>query len=103
MEFKPYDPLWMVELAEKQRPDLPWLPEAIAKCTLCHKRLQGRKKKCIYIHFVDPKSPEWQYKETISLDHPVFGHIKLDVLSENALGGVEFYDRLFSSGKPNPP
>ena len=103
MRFKPHDPTWLVKLAEEQRPDLPWLAESLAKCTSCH---WNRRR--IYVHFVDSKDAnqpgaEWQYRETISLEHPEFGHIKLDVLKDNRVGGVEFYDRLFSSGRPKKP
>ncbi len=108
MRFKPYDPTWLVDLARQQRPDLPWLAESLAKCTQCHKKLWGRKKKCIYEYFVDSAranqpGAEWQIKEGIWLDHPVFGSILLDVLQDGRIGGVEFYDRLFSSGKPKRP
>jgi hypothetical protein len=100
MRFKPFDPAWLVELAREQRNDLPWLAESLSRCTAA-----SWKRSRIYVHFVDPDSAnqpgaEWQYRETISLQHPTFGHIKLDVLQDNRVGGVEFYDRLFSSGRP---
>ena len=65
----------------------------------CHKKLQGRKKKCIYIHFLDPSSAnqpgaEYQFRETISLNHPEFGELMLDILQDNRVAGIEFYDRL---------
>lgn len=100
MRFKPHDPTWLVQLARQQRPDLPWLVNSLAKCTACH-----WKRKRIYVYFVDPKDAnqhgaEWQFRESISLEHSRFGHIKLDVLVDDRVGGVEFYDRLFSSGRP---
>jgi hypothetical protein len=100
MRFKPHDPTWLVELAQMQRPDLPWLARSLAFCNRCHWKRTG-----LYVYFVDPESAnqpgaDWQYRETISLEHPEFGHIKLDVLKDNRVGGVEFYDRLFSSGHP---
>ena len=107
MHFTPHDPTWLVQLAREQRPDLPWLAESVAQCTQWHRKIQGRKKKCIYVDFVTPEAAnqpgtDWQYRETISLQHPEFGHIVLDVLKDNRVGGVELYDRLFSSGKPTP-
>jgi hypothetical protein len=100
MRFEPHDPTWLVELAKTERPDLPWLVESLARCVQCH-----WKRRRIYVYFVDPEpanqpGADWQYRETISLEHPKFGHIKLDILKDNRVGGVEFYDRLFSSGRP---
>lgn len=102
MHFEPFDPRWLVELAKQQRPELPWLAKSLESCTQCH-----WKRRRIYVYFVDPQSAnqpnaEWQYRETISLEHPQFGLLMLDVLKDNRVGGVEFYDRLFPSGKPNP-
>ena len=100
MRFEPYDPTELVELARRQRPDLPWLVQSLAVC------IQGHwKQRRIYVHFINPENAnepgsDWQYRETISLDHPEFGHIKLDVLKNDRVGGIEFYDRLFASGKP---
>lgn len=103
MQFEPYDPTWLVDLARQQRPDLTWLIDSLAACTQCH-----WKRRRIYVHFVNPEhanqpGADWQYRETISLDHPEYGHIKLDVLNDNRVGGIEFYDRLFASGKPKQP
>ena len=100
MRFKSHNPNWLVKLAEEQRPDLPWLAESLAKCTAGHWHPRR-----IYVDFVDRKDAnqpgaEWQYRESISLEHPEFGHIKLDILQDNRVVGVEFYDRLFSSGRP---
>jgi hypothetical protein len=105
MRFKPYDPAWIADIAKQQRPDLPWLAESLARCNHCHEKRQGGRKKCIYAYFVEPQAAnqpgsEWQFRESIPLQHPEFGHIKLDVLKDNRIGGIEFYDRLFSSGKP---
>ncbi len=99
MRFKPFDPTWLVELAKRERPDLPWLSESLARCSQCH-----WKRSRIYVYFVDPESAnqpgaDWQYHETVSLAHPKFGCIMLDVLQDNKVGGVEFYDRLFKRHK----
>jgi hypothetical protein len=99
MRFHSYDPTWLVELAKTQRPDLPWLAKSLAQCIQCH--WQRRR---IYVYFVDPESAnqpdaDWQFRETLPLKHPEFGCILLDILEDNRVGGVEFYDRLFSSGR----
>ena len=58
-DWKPYDPTWLVELAKAQLPEEPWLPAALAACTM------ARLESAAYIHFVKPADPdepgsEWQ-------------------------------------------
>jgi len=82
--WKPYDPTWLVELAKQQRPDDVRLHEALKRCT----RILGNS-------FVKPKRPnhpgsEWQFKENITLEHPEFGDIVLDVLKDGRIGGIEY-------------
>lgn len=93
MEWKPYDPAWLVEWVRASRPDLPWLPEALARCARAAET--GR----AYVHFVDPSGPnepgsDWQFEENLLLEHPSEGTLVLDILSGRRVGGIEFLRRL---------
>lgn len=93
LNWKRYDPTWLVDLAAKSRPELEWLPEALSRCT------QAAQESDAYIHFIDPLNAnepksEWQFKENVILEHPEHGELVLDILSGNRIGGVEFLRRL---------
>ena len=72
MGWEPYDPSWLVTLAQQQLPEETWLPEALAQCTTCRIESQA------YIHFIDPSSSTWQHETCVELDAPVHGLIVLD-------------------------
>ncbi len=84
--------------------------ESLAACTTSYKKSRGKHKKLIYVEFVDSAkvaamiaaSSQGFVTRTISLEHSLFGHVKLNMLADNRVLGIEFYDRLFSSGKPRP-
>ena len=108
LKWEDYDPSWLVTLARDQRPDLPWLPEAFAGCTRASSRTSrrhGRRvREVIYLHFVDPEranqpGADWQIDSGLWLRHPTDGILNIDVLKGQRVGGVEFYDRLFSNPK----
>jgi hypothetical protein len=93
MDWMPYDPAWLVELARAQRPDEPWLADALARCT---RAAEGGP---AYLYFVDASEPnapgsEWQFETNVMLEHPREGTLVLDVLSGQRVGGVEFLKRL---------
>ena len=93
MEWKSYDPTWLVELARESLPEEPWLAEALARCT--HAAQERR----AYIYFADPSHPdepgsEWQFHENIVLEHPKEGDLVVDVLRGQRIGGVEFLQRI---------
>ena len=92
MQWKPYNPTWLVTLAQENYPDQPWLAEALARCTQCAEESPA------YLHFVDPADPnnpgsEWQFDENILLEHPQEGTLILDILRGQRIGGVEFLGR----------
>ena len=92
-DWKPYDPTWLVDLAKEQHPEEPWLPAALAACTM------ARQESAAYIHFVnraDPDEPgsEWQEQTDLILKHPTEGELVLDILEGNRVGGVEFLAKL---------
>ncbi|HEY0020967.1 MAG TPA: hypothetical protein VGC13_31990 [Longimicrobium sp.] len=93
MDWKPYDPAWLAEWVRTSRPDLPWLPDALACCTRAAE--DGR----AYLCFVDPADAnqpgaEWQIAENVMLEHPREGTLVLDVLEGRRIGGIEFLRRL---------
>jgi hypothetical protein len=93
MDWKPYDPAWLVALAREQHPDLPWLADALAGCTRAAWESRA------YVHFVDPADANqpgsaWQFEENVVLEHPREGEIVLDVLRGQRVGGAEFLKHL---------
>jgi hypothetical protein len=93
MEWKPYDPAWLVTLARESRPDEPWLAEALSKCT------RAARESPAYIYFVDPApldqpGSQWRFEKNVVLEHPKEGSLVLDVLQGARIGGVEFLKRL---------
>lgn len=93
MKWVPFDPSWVVELARAQLPEEKWLPEALRACTRCSYEDRA------YAHFVDPSEPnrpgsEWQFVRVLLLHDPKLGHLVLDVLTGDRIGGIEFLDRL---------
>jgi hypothetical protein len=98
MNWEPHDPRRLIDLAQVQHPDKPWLAEALAACTSCHWESRSRK----YLRFIDAIHANqpgslWQFDQNLWLEDPREGRLLLDVLTNHRIGGVEFYDRLFSS------
>jgi hypothetical protein len=94
MTARPFDPSWLCDLASQFQPDLPWLPEQLARCTT------GTWSNDCKINFVDSTNANapgaaWQFREVIELPDPRRGMLKLEVLKDDRIGGIEFYDRLF--------
>lgn len=93
MDWKPYDPAWLADWVRAHRPDLPWLPSALARCT---RAADGGR---AYLYFVDPAGAnepgaDWQLEENLTLEHPAEGTLVLDVLAGRRVGGIEFLRRL---------
>lgn len=93
LNWKTYDPTWLVELATNCHPEQTWLEEALSKCT------RAAQVSDAYIYFVDPSDPnepgsEWQFEQNIVLEHPTDGDLVLDILKGHRVGGVEFLQRL---------
>ena len=98
-KWKPYNPDSLVQLAREQHPDKPWLADALAACT----RAGWGSRKHHYLYFVDPANAnqpgaECQFEREVWLDDPKVGWLNVDVLTGGRIGGVAFYDRLFSGG-----
>jgi hypothetical protein len=93
MEWKPYDPAWLVEWLRENEPELGWLADALARCT---RAMDGGP---AYLCFVDPADANqpgaaWQMDRSVTVDHPVEGTLVVDVLTGGRVGGIEFLARL---------
>jgi len=93
MDWKRYDPAWLVALAREQHPDLPWLADALAGCTRAAWESRA------YVYFVDPADANqpgsaWQFDVNVVLEDPREGEIVLDVLRGQRVGGAEFLKHL---------
>ena len=96
MDWQLYDPTWLVRLAEEQKPEESWLPEALRKCIIYSKESVA------YYHFVSPMNAnksgaDWQFKTNIYLNSKTEGWIVLDILEGNRVGGVEFLEKITES------
>lgn len=93
MEWKPYDPSWLVAWLRAHRPELADVADALARCT---RAAEGGR---AYLYFGDPADANqpgaaWQMGESVTLEHPAEGTLVLDVLSDGRVGGLEFLRRL---------
>jgi hypothetical protein len=93
MEWKPYDPTWLVEWVRENVPGEPWLPDALARCTRAAWESRA------YVYFVDPANAnrpgaEWQIADGLTLEHPQEGTLVVAVLTGRRIGGIEFLRRL---------
>jgi len=94
MHWEEYDPEWLAQLAEQQRPNERWLPDAIRRCTRYYP------KDDTYYYFVSNEranqpGSEWQFDYNITLGECQHGLIVLDILKGNRVGGVEFIDKYY--------
>lgn len=93
MDWKSYDPTWLVRLARTSFPQDPWLAEALTTCT---RAVQESRAYLRFVDATDANQPgsEWQFERNIVLEHPGEGDLVLDVLRGGRVGGVEFLSRL---------
>ena len=52
-----------------------------------------------YVYFINPQNPnqpnsDWQFEENLILESKKYGTLILDILTDNRIGGVEFYNNL---------
>jgi hypothetical protein len=88
-----FKPEMLVSVARVQAPEFPWLSHALENCGA------GEWESSAYVRYVSSRSgnvpgAEWQFKTNIVLEHPDFGTVVVDVLTENRLGGLEFLSRI---------
>jgi RNA polymerase II subunit A small phosphatase-like protein len=88
-----FEPRMLIEDALAQAPEFAWLPAALAHCG------PGEWKSRAYVHYVssvDPNQPgsDWQFKNSVVIDHRIFGEVVIDILQGDRIGGVEFIDRI---------
>ncbi len=85
---------WIIDLIKEQEHDRTDLIEQLKK--------SNRKKwiRQAYIHFVSgarPNQPgsEWQFDESIALEHESEGTIVIDILKDGRIGGIEFVNQIW--------
>jgi hypothetical protein len=89
MTFEPYDPTWLIKLAQDQLSYEKWLPEALSLCTQCHKESEPYP----HLYFFDPMNPgdscpKWQSDFERTLAIPEGGQVFFDVLKNNCIVGI---------------
>lgn len=83
----------IIELIKEQEPD---------RLDLIAELEKSERKKWIrqpYIYFVSGERPnqpgsEWQFDESIVLEHETEGTIVLDILKDGRIGGIEFLSQI---------
>lgn len=98
--WEPYDPSWLVELARRHCPELPWLPDALAECTSAYRNTCCTDRICGY-YFVDNRRANrrgslWLYETSLILGNdgdsgPRSSFVILDILKGRRIGEVEFH------------
>ncbi len=91
MSFSKYDPSWLVELAQKQFPELDWLPLALEACTEAERTEDGYGEVVIFIDRMEGK-----FKENIILIEPKVGRIALDILIDGRVAGYSVIEMPFA-------
>jgi hypothetical protein len=97
--WQPYDPRWLITLANQQCPEEPWLAPALARC------LWAQGVGSPYIRFVSSVRPNapgsaWQFERNIVMEHPRIGEIVVDVLKTQRVGGIELLGQLLGRCTP---
>lgn len=91
MQFRPYDPSWLVEAAKKQHPAETALHAALATCT----QVAGDEP---VLYFVDPQSNDWHILRDVRLNDLPGGDVEIDILQDGRIGGVEFLQGEWRAG-----
>jgi hypothetical protein len=84
-----FNPQWIIDLVKEKEPDRTDVISALSKCT------SGKWESVGYIHFVNPENAnepgaDWQFHESIVVEHYTEGTIVIDVLRSGKIGGLEF-------------
>jgi hypothetical protein len=88
-----FKPEMLAAAARVQAPEYSWLPLALERCG------SGEWESPAYVRFISGQNAnapgaEWQFETNVVLEHPNFGTVVVDVLTENRLGGLEFLSRI---------
>ena len=83
----------LIDVADAQAPEFPWLSDALRKCGV------GNWESKAYVRFVSSRNAnaagaEWQFETNVILEHPEVGTVVADILKGNRLGGLEFLARI---------
>lgn len=83
----------LIRILEKEEPKNENLINSLRNCS------GGKWRNKAYYQFVNSENPnqigsEWQFSDNIIIEHPEKGTIILDLLKDNKIGGIEFYELL---------
>ena len=89
MIWTEYDPTWIANAVRESYPEETELLQDILTCTSCIVKNEK------YTYFVDATNSnrpgsKWQFLKSIAIQNTACGPVKIDVLKNNKLGGVEF-------------
>ncbi|GEM_PF-1632004 len=100
VDWEPYDPHWLVQIAREQLPEERWLPAALSICTICQRKSETR------VEFINGSG----LKKTggtqppngnLILSHPSGGELRLDVRNKT-ISGIELPTVLGASSQESP-
>ena len=91
MNFRPFDPAWLVAAAKKQHPAEAKLHDALARCT----QVAGEEP---VLYFVDPESSEWHVERDFRINDTPKGDVEIDILKDGRIGGIEFLQGEWRAG-----
>lgn len=91
MNFRPYDPAWLIDSVKKQFPKEAELHKALALCT----QVAGEEP---VLYFVDPQSNDWHVARDFRVNDTPKGDVEIDILKDGRIGGLEFLQGEWRSG-----
>lgn len=90
--WNPYDPSWLVKLAQERHPEELWLHEALNRCTQCLVEFEQ------YYYFVDRM--EGKFAFNVVLYSEQHGKVVLDILEDGRVGSMEIFAYPFPEDEP---
>jgi hypothetical protein len=92
--WQSHDPAWLVADCQAAYAQHPWLKAALQA------GVKAQVHSPQYTYFESHSQPNqpgsnWQFQTTIQIDDTREGHIALDIIKHNRVGGVEYLSRVF--------
>ncbi|MGO4773914.1 hypothetical protein ACEN2I_19930 [Flavobacterium sp. W22_SRS_FK3] len=81
----------LIKILEKEEPKNVNIINSLQNCN------GGKWKNKAYYQFVNSENPnqlgsKWQFSNNLIIEHPERGTIIIDILKDNLIGGIEFYE-----------
>ena len=92
-DWEPYDPSWLIAVANVQAPDDLVLLAGLARST------RAIRQNPAYVRFVSPMNAnqpgaDWQFERNVIFPDTPYGFVVVDVLKDGRIGGIEFVDQV---------